>query len=242
MRLGADHARRPAEFILGILPGVRRHPALAAFSPAPSMRRCHYSGRHIPRPEAKSKGIITPSSTATAGRRRGACPDAGGAERAAGGRCATQGHTESPHLFQETGMAIARRARGFKAPWNYHQCVQALRAAVRRGHEARARAVPRLLTSSESAAQRYYFFAEREAAKVLDVPADTPQAPSKPPASSAPAPWAADRMNFANAGIPVTLLEVSRRRSTRPQDHPHQLREHCQARRHEGRDVENAWR
>ena len=32
-----------------------------------------------------------------------------------------------------------------------------------------------LLTSQESAAQRYYFFAEREAAKVKDVPADTPQ-------------------------------------------------------------------
>src|SRR5947208_426138 len=32
---------------------------------------------------------------------------------------------ESPDLFKETEKAIARRARGFKAPWSIIKCVQA---------------------------------------------------------------------------------------------------------------------
>src|SRR6202011_2279427 len=66
-----------------------------------------------------------------------------------------------------------------------------------------------LLTSQESAAQRYYFFAEREAAKVLDVPADTPQREiRKAGIVGAGTMGGGIAMNFANAGIPVTLLEV----------------------------------
>ena len=66
-----------------------------------------------------------------------------------------------------------------------------------------------LLTSPESAAQRYYFFAEREAAKVLDVPADTPQREIKTAGIiGAGTMGGGIAMNFANAGIPVTLLEV----------------------------------
>ncbi len=90
-----------------------------------------------------------------------------------------------------------------------------------------------LLTSSESAAQRYYFFAEREAAKVLDVPADTPQREIKTAGIiGAGTMGGGIAMNFANAGIPVTLLEVKQEALDRGlQDHPHQLREHRQARR-----------
>lgn len=67
-----------------------------------------------------------------------------------------------------------------------------------------------LLTSSESAAQRYYFFAEREAAKVKDVPADTPQREIKTGGIiGAGTMGGGIAMNFANAGVPVTLLETS---------------------------------
>ena len=66
-----------------------------------------------------------------------------------------------------------------------------------------------LLTSPESAAQRYYFFAEREAAKVLDVPADTPQREIKTAGIiGAGTMGGGIAMNFANAGIPVTIVEV----------------------------------
>ena len=49
-----------------------------------------------------------------------------------------------------------------------------------------------LMTGTQSPAQRYAFFAERQAAKIPDVPDDTPTVPGRArSASSAPAPWAA---------------------------------------------------
>ena len=117
---------------------------------------------------------------------------------------------ESPDLFKETEKAIARRARGFKAPWNIIKCVQAAcELPFDEGMKRERELFLELLTSQESAAQRYYFFAEREAAKVLDVPADTPQRPIKTAGIvGAGTMGGGIAMNFANAGIPVTLLEV----------------------------------
>ncbi len=117
---------------------------------------------------------------------------------------------ESPDLFKETEKAIARRARGFKAPWNIIKCVQAAcELPFDEGMKRERELFVELLTSQESAAQRYYFFAEREAAKVLDVPADTPQRPIKTAGIiGAGTMGGGIAMNFANAGIPVTLLEV----------------------------------
>src|SRR4029453_10876338 len=117
---------------------------------------------------------------------------------------------ESPDLFKETEKAIARRARGFKAPWSIIKCVQAaVELPFDEGMKRERELFVELLTSSESAAQRYYFFAEREAAKVLDVPADTPQREIKSAGIvGAGTMGGGIAMNFANAGIPVTLLEV----------------------------------
>src|SRR5262245_3613508 len=67
-----------------------------------------------------------------------------------------------------------------------------------------------LLNSPESKAQRYCFFAEREAAKIPDVPADT-QAKEirKAAVIGAGTMGGGIAMNFANAGIPVTVVEVA---------------------------------
>src|SRR6266545_110095 len=67
-----------------------------------------------------------------------------------------------------------------------------------------------LLNSAESKAQRYFFFAEREAAKIPDVPADTPaKAIKKAAVIGAGTMGGGIAMNFANAGIPVTVVEVA---------------------------------
>jgi 3-hydroxyacyl-CoA dehydrogenase len=117
---------------------------------------------------------------------------------------------ESPDLFKETEKAIARRARGFKAPWSIIKCVQAaVELPFDEGLKRERELFLELLVSPESAAQRYYFFAEREAAKVLDVPADTPQREIKKAGIvGAGTMGGGIAMNFANAGIPVTVLEV----------------------------------
>jgi 3-hydroxyacyl-CoA dehydrogenase len=66
-----------------------------------------------------------------------------------------------------------------------------------------------LMMGPQSAAQRYSFFAERTANKIPDVPDDTPTLPiNKVGVIGAGTMGGGIAMNFANAGIPVTIVEV----------------------------------
>jgi 3-hydroxyacyl-CoA dehydrogenase len=68
-----------------------------------------------------------------------------------------------------------------------------------------------LLASDESKAQRHVFFAEREAAKVPDMPATArPREIARGAVVGAGTMGGGIAMSFANAGIPVTLIEVSK--------------------------------
>jgi 3-hydroxyacyl-CoA dehydrogenase len=116
-----------------------------------------------------------------------------------------------PELFREFRKTVARQTRGFKAP---EACIRAVEAAVALPFEAGVARERELfvecLTSPESQAQRYFFFAEREAAKIPDVPADTPAKEIKQAAViGAGTMGGGIAMNFANAGIPVTVVEVN---------------------------------
>jgi 3-hydroxyacyl-CoA dehydrogenase len=117
-----------------------------------------------------------------------------------------------PELFAEFRKSVARQTRGFRAP---ERCIQAVEAAVNLPFEAglaRERELfLELLGSPESRAQRYFFFAEREAAKIPDLPAETPVREVKQAAViGAGTMGGGIAMNFANAGIPVTVVEVTR--------------------------------
>src|SRR6185503_9792587 len=66
-----------------------------------------------------------------------------------------------------------------------------------------------LMMGPQSAAQRYAFFAERQANKIPDVPDDTPTiAIKKVGVIGAGTMGGGISMNFANAGIPVTIIEM----------------------------------
>jgi 3-hydroxyacyl-CoA dehydrogenase len=199
------------EVHLGILPGAGGTQRLPRLTGAKYALDAIISGRHIPAPEAKSKGII--DAIVEGDLLAGAVAHAQMlvAQKAPRRRIRDLKATlESPDLFKETEKAIARRARGFKAPWSIIKCVQAaVELPFDEGMKRERELFVELLTSPESAAQRYYFFAEREAAKVLDVPADTPQREIKTAGIvGAGTMGGGIAMNFANAGIPVTLLEV----------------------------------
>jgi 3-hydroxyacyl-CoA dehydrogenase len=117
-----------------------------------------------------------------------------------------------PAIFADFRKSVARATRGFRAPEN---CIKAVEAAVNLPFDqglARERELfVELLNSPESKAQRYFFFAEREAAKIPDVPADTPTLPIRKAAViGAGTMGGGIAMNFANAGIPVTVVEVAR--------------------------------
>jgi 3-hydroxyacyl-CoA dehydrogenase len=116
-----------------------------------------------------------------------------------------------PELFAEFRKTIARQTRGFRAPEN---CIRAVEAAVTlpfdQGMARERELFLELLASPESKAQRYFFFAEREAAKIPDVPADTPTREIRKAAVlGAGTMGGGIAMNFANAGIPVTVVEVA---------------------------------
>ncbi len=114
-------------------------------------------------------------------------------------------------VFDDFRKSIARRARGFEAPY---ACIEAVEAAVALPFEdglAREREIfERCLESPQSKAQRHVFFAEREVAKIADVPADTPMRDIATAAVIGCGTMGGGiAMNFANAGIPVTVVETS---------------------------------
>ena len=93
------------------------------------------------------------------------------------------------------------------------KCVDAVAAAVTMkfddGLKYERELFMQLVQSPESKALRHAFFAERVASKVPDVPADTPvRAIAAAAIVGAGTMGGGIAMNFANAGIPVTLLET----------------------------------
>ena len=115
-----------------------------------------------------------------------------------------------PEVFAAFRKSVARQTRGFRAP---ESCIRAVEAAVSLPFDqglARERELfAELMSSPESKAQRYFFFAEREAAKIPDVPGDTPAKDVRKAAViGAGTMGGGIAMNFANVGIPVTVVEV----------------------------------
>ncbi len=105
----------------------------------------------------------------------------------------------------------ARAMRGFKAPEAVIQCVEAaVNLPFDEGMKVEHSLFMELFVSTECAAQRHVFFAERETGKVPDVPASTVALPiAKVGVIGAGTMGGGITMNFLNAGIPVTLCEMS---------------------------------
>jgi len=115
----------------------------------------------------------------------------------------------NPAVFDDFAKSIARKARGFDAPF---ACIEAVKAAATLpGPEglAKEREIFKgLVTSTQAASQRHAFFAEREVAKIPDVPKDTPVKNIESAAVIGCGTMGGGiTMNFANAGIPVTVIE-----------------------------------
>ncbi len=114
-------------------------------------------------------------------------------------------------LFEKARASIARRARGLIAPYHCIQCVEnAAKLPFEEGLAKERELFGECLSSDQSRGQRHLFFAEREAAKVPDVPRDTPVPPVRNAAVIGCGTMGGGiAMNFANAGIPVRVLESS---------------------------------
>ncbi len=130
---------------------------------------------------------------------------------------AARGH---PEIFAEFRKANARKFRGFMAPeWNIRCIEAAVNEPFEDGLKTERKLFMEVMTGPQSAAQRYAFFAERQANKIPDVPDDTPLIPvNSVGILGAGTMGGGIAMNFANAGIPVTIVEVKQEALTRGLD------------------------
>ncbi|WP_247776684.1 3-hydroxyacyl-CoA dehydrogenase NAD-binding domain-containing protein [Bradyrhizobium sp. CW1] len=116
-----------------------------------------------------------------------------------------------PEIFDKFRRANARKFRGVLAP-KYN--IRSIEAAVNlnsfeEGLRIEQQLFAELESGPQSRAQRYYFFAERKARKIPDVPDSTQTRPiTKVGILGAGTMGGGIAMNFANVGIPVTIVEI----------------------------------
>jgi len=204
------------EVALGLLPGAggtQRLPRIVGVEKALEMMT---SGAHVPAAQCLAMGLV--DEMAKEGKlREGAIAFARKivAEKRPLKRVrdlsekmeAARGH---PEIFANFRKANARKFRGFMAPEHNIRCIEAaVNLPFDEGIATERKLFGELMSGSQSAAQRYSFFAERQAAKIPDVPDDTPLIPvNSVGVIGAGTMGGGIAMSFANAGIPVTIVEI----------------------------------
>jgi 3-hydroxyacyl-CoA dehydrogenase len=116
---------------------------------------------------------------------------------------------EASNLFEAKRKQIERRARGMRTPY---ACIECVEAAVELPFDeglAREREIFEVcVTSDESKAMRHVFFAQRAAGKIPGVSKSVePRQFGSAGVVGAGTMGGGITMNFANAGIPVTVVE-----------------------------------
>ncbi|HBN16220.1 MAG TPA: 3-hydroxyacyl-CoA dehydrogenase [Pseudohongiella sp.] len=116
-----------------------------------------------------------------------------------------------PGFFDAYRKQVAKRARGQIAQDRIVSCVEAaVNLPMDEGLEVERKLFSELVSSPQSKAMRHAFFAEREAAKIKDLPKDTPIRDVKHVAIIGSGTMGGGiAMCFANVGIPVTLVELN---------------------------------
>jgi 3-hydroxyacyl-CoA dehydrogenase len=118
---------------------------------------------------------------------------------------------DNPAIFDEFRKANAKRFRGFEAP---EANIKAVEAAVAKPYAEgvidERNLFMGLMSGTQSRAQQYFFFAERKAAKIENIPENTqPRAVKKVGVIGAGTMGGGISMNFLSAGIPVTIVEMA---------------------------------
>ncbi len=202
------------EVMLGIIPGAggtQRLPRLCGAEVALAM--CT-DGKPVPAPKAMAAGIV--DHVVDGDLLAGAIAYAK-ARAKAGDRRKTR---DLPHRLDQISAglnachamreSLKKTARGMRAPF---AAVDAIEAGLRLDFDAgsiREREIfADCVVSTESKALRHLFFAERDVAKVPDIPKDTPTADIRRAAVvGAGTMGGGIAMSYANAGIPVLLKDV----------------------------------
>lgn len=205
------------EVNLGLLPGAGGTQRLPRLTGVPKALEMMTSGRHIGTGEALECGLVDEvvdggldelRATAVAFTQRAVTENMPLAkvrdrdEKVADARGNDQ-------VFADFRASIARKTRGFLAPEYNIQCIEAAaNLPFDEGLQVERRLFNELMTGPQSGAQRYYFFAERAANKIPDIPKDTPLVDiQRAGVLGAGTMGGGIAMNFANVGIAVTIVE-----------------------------------
>ncbi|MGY4498638.1 3-hydroxyacyl-CoA dehydrogenase [Bradyrhizobium sp. GM24.11] len=113
-------------------------------------------------------------------------------------------------IFTNAVAAMTKKSRGLEAPFAAADAVgYAIDLPFDEGLKKEREGFLKLVASDQSKAQRYAFFAEREASKIAGVPDGTKSRPvNRVAILGAGTMGGGIAMSFANAGIPVTLIET----------------------------------
>src|SRR3984893_9823164 len=200
------------EVKLGLLPGAGGTQRLPRLIGPEKALKMIVTGEPIGAPEALADGILDEivegeltAAAITFARRAGAEGRPLKLVRDREGKLSAEG-------FADAAETLTRRLRGRDAPAS---CVEAVRNAIilpfEQGLKREGELFRQLVTGDQSKAQRHIFFAEREAAKVPDMPEATKPRPITSGAViGAGTMGGGIAMCFANAGIPVTIIETGR--------------------------------
>ncbi|MBW7969310.1 3-hydroxyacyl-CoA dehydrogenase NAD-binding domain-containing protein [Bradyrhizobium sp. BR 10289] len=113
-------------------------------------------------------------------------------------------------IFTNAVAAMTKKSRGLEAPFAAADAVgYAIDLPFDEGLKKEREGFLKLVASDQSKAQRYAFFAEREANKIAGVPEGTKARPvNRVAILGAGTMGGGIAMSFANAGVPVTLIET----------------------------------
>jgi 3-hydroxyacyl-CoA dehydrogenase len=114
-------------------------------------------------------------------------------------------------FFAQVREEVAKASKGYPAPLEIVACAEAAASLpFDEGRKQERARFGKLVEGKESKALRHMFFAERQTAKIPDIAEDTPvREIAKAAVIGAGTMGGGIAMNFANAGIPVTVIDTT---------------------------------
>lgn len=199
------------EVKLGILPGAggtQRFPRIAGVENALD---AIISGRHIKAKQALSWGAVdelVDYDLEAAALAFAQTAIKKGVRRT--GEMTIDGSIYDQAFFDGFRASIARRTRGYFAPERCIRCVEAaVKLPLKEGLEAERKNFQECFTNPQAKAMQHVFFAERQVSRVPGISKETSRRDIKKVGIiGAGTMGGGIAMNFANIGMPVTLLEV----------------------------------
>jgi len=212
---GIDARLGLPEVTLGIIPGAGGTQRLPRLVGVPAALDLIVQGKLNPAPKAHEIGLVDElfeGEPAAAGvlYAKKLITAGGGPRRTRDQNERVEAARGKDEIFAQYRKETARRARGLEAPLAAIDSIEnATNLPFEEGMKAERVIFDRLLASEQSQAMRHAFFAEREVAKIPDIPRDTPtREVKKAGVIGCGTMGQGIAMAFANAGIPVRVLEV----------------------------------